>query len=160
MKAKIMIASATVCLTGFLAACGSPLSSTKTPPPDDFVSIKSFTVSQGLVRQGSDFRLAWSTSSTLPTIGSLYLSHAQNPEKDNESQHIMTLTCGSYSACDWNGEALCSIDEDMELSCTDPVTEKTSTAINVDRFKGDVYLVFEACAALECEKATQKITIQ
>lgn len=159
MKIKLMMSCATVCLAGFIAACGSP-SPTVPPPTPPLITIESFNVSQGLVQQGSDFRLNWSISSGVPAVGSLYLSHSPDQKKDAESRHVISLTCGSYTACEWNGELLCSINPDRELSCVDPNTEKTSTAIKVDRFIGDVYLVLEACAAFECETASRKITIQ
>ncbi len=158
MNSKLMVTLSSVCLFSFIAACGNPGSST--PGSEDLVTIKSFALSQGLVQQGSDFRMAWNTSSSLPTIGTFYLSHTPDPKKDSESEQIMTLTCGSYSACEWTGEAFCSINTKSQLTCTDPSTEKKSADIAVDTFQGDVYLVLEACAAFDCKTAAQKITIQ
>lgn len=161
MNGKLMATLSAVCMVNVFAACGNPVSPVDTiDGPDDIVTLKSFAVSQGLLEQGSNFRMTWNTSSSVPTIGSLYLSHSQDHTKDSKSRHIMTLTCGSYSACEWNGEAVCGINANKQLTCTDPVTEKKSESIGVDSFQGDVYLVFEACAALDCKTSAQKITIR
>jgi hypothetical protein len=147
-------------MVNFFAACGNPALPGGPDGGSELLTIKNFAISQGLVQQGSNFRMTWNTSSSVPTIGSLYLSHSQDYKKDSESEHIMTLTCGSYSACEWTGEAVCGINEKNQLTCIDPVTEKKSESIAVDAFQGDVFVVLEACAAFECRTSAQKITIQ